>query len=356
MHKQKILILISSLNSGGAERQAVQDANILSELGYQVYVCFGVQGPLKDQLEPPVHLFDLRTTSQPKAIFRLAKYIHKNQVDLVLSHMNWANQVGSVASIITRKKNIVFKHGLVFWKKWYHLLLMKKASKIITCSEKSKSIRINYVGLPSKKMEVIHNSFAVPLGNLVHEHKVPNLHNGVFTIGYAGRFSKVKQLHLLAEIALFMKTQVNDFQFVLLGDGDERARIENLVRQKGLGEHFRFMGYVSEPLAYLKQMNCFVLPSNCEDFSLALIEASYCRLPCVAFDVGGNREIISHGNTGWVVGPNDVKAMSEKIVWLKNHPEYMKHMGEMARQRVESCFSQKQRGQRLAVVIQAATK
>lgn len=273
--------------------------------------------------------------------------IRRNNIELVLSHMFWANKVATAACFLTRRKNIVFEHGLGLWRKWYHRFLVKMIAKqahmVVTCSEASRKIRIAREKVPQKKVIVLHNSFHAPSDSLTNMIDLNNPPKKDFTIGYAGRFNKVKQLPLLLDVALKLKKNISDFRFILIGDGEEKPFIEKMVEEKDLADHFCFTGYVANPLSYMIKMDCFVLPSKREDLSLALIEASYCGLPCIAFDVGGNREIISDGVTGWIVAPFSVNAMVDKVLWLKNNQEKTEKMREMAKQRVGVLFSQKTR-------------
>ncbi len=366
------MILVSALVPGGAERQAVQDANILFEIGHEIFLCYGLDGPLKQQLVSGVKLIDLQTGSQPeaiprmagfiratsqlKAIPRLARFIRAKNIDLVMSHMFGANKVASAACFLTGRKNIVFEHGLGLWRKWYHLMLVRlvarQAISIVTCSDASRRIRTERDRVPLDKVRVMHNSFAVPDMNIENENGLSDHEIGIFRIGFAGRFDKVKQLHLLIDVALHLLNKTNEFQFILLGDGEEKSVMENLVRKIGLTKHFQFKGYVSNPISYLIHMDCFVLPSKREDFSLSLLEASYCRLPCIAFDVGGNREIILNGSTGWLIKPYDVPAMAERILQLTHNSNQLKEMKAAAKIRAQALFSQKQRGRKLMGLIQ----
>lgn len=356
----KIAILINSLTAGGAERQAVQDANLLSSMGHETILCYGMDGPLKTQLAPQVQRLDLQTRSQLKAFMLFIRTIQRNNIELVLSHMFWANKVATAACFFTRKKNIVFEHGLGLWRRLYHIILVKiiaqKASKIVTSSEASRKIRIGRERVPQKKVIVLHNSFHAPSESRENAIILNNPPQSDFSIGYAGRFNKVKQLHLLLDVALILKNDISDFLFILIGDGKEKPLIEKMVKEKGLADHFYFTGYVTNPMSYMKKMDCFVLPSKHEEFSLALLEASYCGLPSIAFDVGGNKEIITDGVTGWIVEPFNVTKMAEKILWLKTNPDEFDKMKKIAKQRVEALFSQEQRIKKLSELILETTR
>lgn len=348
----KILILVNALLPGGAERQAVQDANMLLEKGHEVVVCYGIDGPLRIQLEPGINLFDLKTKSQIKAIFRLTRFIKKNKIELVFSHMFWANKIATAACFLSGRKNIAFEHGLNLWRKWYHIvfsnLISRYAKAIVTCSVASEKLKIKREFMSPGKLVVIYNSFQKP--DILNDNKV--LHdNKKFKIGYAGRFNKVKQLPLLIDIAEKLLENTNDFCFVLLGDGAEKSLMENLVKEKKLDKCFEFTGYVQDPMQYLQKMDCFVLPSKREDFSLALLEASFAGLPCIAFDVGGNGEIIIDSKTGFIIPAYDIRIFADKLKYLIANPAARIEMSKAAHEFVNRNFTIEHRLKKLNELI-----
>ena len=348
----KILILINSLTLGGAERQVIQDANALAKRNYNVTVCFGVEGVLIEQISPLMKKVNLRTSSQLIAFVRLYRILKQQDIDVVLSHSFWANKVAALACFFSNTRLYTFEHGLGLWRKWYHIALSKmvslKSSAVVTCSHENKSQKINREKISEKKLIVIHNSFDKP--NMSTESLIKE-QNTRFTIGFAGRFNKVKQLHLLAEVATIIKKEGYDFQFIMLGNGPEKERIETLAKDKGVGDNFVFHGYVSNPYDFLPNFNCFIIPSLREDFSLALLEASYAGLPCIAFDVGGNREIVEDNQTGFIIPPFDTNQMALKIINLINNPEKAKEMGQRARIKTQNNFSIEKRIEKLEKLV-----
>ena len=351
----KILILEHALTTGGAERQVIQDANMLIQTGHEVMVCFGQSGELKNQLMSSVNLLNLETTSQIKASIRLHRFLKKNKFDLIMAHMFWANKVAVLSGKTTEHKIIIFEHGLGLWRKWYHLIqvkiVAKYASKIVTCSEVNRNLKVSRENIQKEKLIVIPNSFnPVNLNIEFSEFNFP-LKLNTFKIGFAGRFNAVKQLHLLIEIALLLKMEIDDFQFILLGDGEKRQEIEVAIRNNFLEDHFILTGHVANPQKYLRKLDCFILPSKIEDFSLALLEASSLGLPCLAFDVGGNKEIVIDGKTGWLVEPFNIKEMFYKIIQLHQSPELTKSLGANAKKRVEESFSTSVRLENLKKLI-----
>jgi glycosyltransferase involved in cell wall biosynthesis len=346
----KILIVINSLKAGGAERQVLRDANLLTKAGHEVVVCYGTDGPLLTDFNDEVNLKGLHTLSPIRSSIKLFRYLRKNKFDIVLSHMFWAIKISAIPCVATGQKVIFFEHGLGLWRKWYHLILLhildRFTARIVVVSQAKKKIKIGREKFSSECIEVIPNSFK-PVSPLSFK----NSANGCFTICYAGRFDAVKQLHLFLKIAETLCAHKEKFKVILMGDGDENEKIKKLIYRENLDKYFELTGYIKNPQKIMKDADAFVLPSKREDFSVALLEASSVGLPCLAFDVGGNSEIIQDGKTGFIIPPLNIQCMVEKINFLIKNPETKIKIGNQAREFVNSNFSEEKRLKRLNSLI-----
>ena len=119
----------------------------------------------------------------------------------------------------------------------------------------------------------------------------------------------------------------------------------------GLGETVRFVGHVEDVRPYLEIAGLFVLSSEKEGLPLVLAEAMAYGVPCIATDVGGNREIIAHGHTGLVVESGSSEQIAQAIDYLLTHPEERIRMGSEARSRVEEHFGLDETMDKLAKVL-----
>ena len=371
-----ILFCISHLPAGGAERQVIRDTFLLKESGYEVHIAFGSKiGSLLSSLDPEVKQHPLGTQNVVIASYRLQKLVKSVKADILLTHMFWANKAGGLCTLFNKVPFNAFEHGLGLWRNTYHRLWIRMyssmANNVVCCSAASLKLRRTNDKIDPKKLLVIHNSFRLnknidlePIQNIdsndlpkkskaIKEVPKYSLENAEpFVIGYAGRFHKVKQINVLIQIAELLKKRSTDFKFLLLGDGPEKEGIDQIIREKNLGNYFQLTGFVKNPESYFEKMNCFVLPSKREDFSLALIEASNAGLPCIAFDVGGNSEIIQHEETGFIISPFDIEAMAYKIRWLKENEKRCEEMGIMASEYVQSYFTENNRLTALQQLIQ----
>ncbi|NMF57738.1 glycosyltransferase family 4 protein [Pseudanabaena yagii] len=167
---------------------------------------------------------------------------------------------------------------------------------------------------------------------------------------YVGRFDPRKGIETLVRAFAQLKESDNSqkLRLLIVGgsdpdavDGQERSRIEALVRDCGLGAVTQFVGQVGHdrlPLYYTAADVC-VIPSHYEPFGLVAIEAMACGTPVVASDVGGLKFTVVQGETGWLVPPQNVGAFAEAISFALNDPLAVTKMREQASLRVQQNFS-----------------
>jgi glycosyltransferase involved in cell wall biosynthesis len=128
----------------------------------------------------------------------------------------------------------------------------------------------------------------------------------------------------------------------IAGDGPLRSELEQLAKNLGLDRHVRFLGEVRDIAALLSRASLFVLPSNSEGISLTLLEAMARGLPIVTTKVGGNVEVVIHGETGLLVPPASPPALAGAILKILGDSSKSQLMGRAGRRRVEAFFDIRQ--------------
>lgn len=153
---------------------------------------------------------------------------------------------------------------------------------------------------------------------------------GKTVIGFIGRLIDGKGVADLLEA--FSRLNSNTSICAIVGDGPERARLEEFIAQKNLSERVVFFGEKSftEAMALLKSFDIFVNPSYTEGIPTAVIEAALCRKAIIATDVGGTREIISGGNDGFLIAPHDIDTLHKKLSLLLEDAPLRHSLGEQA--------------------------
>jgi sugar transferase (PEP-CTERM/EpsH1 system associated) len=127
-------------------------------------------------------------------------------------------------------------------------------------------------------------------------------------------------------------------RLVLVGDGPLRAAVEAEVRALGLQDHVWLAGMRSDVPVVLRGLHVFVLPSRAEGISNTVLEAMASGLPVLATSVGGNAELVVHGQTGLLVPPADPGAMADALASMVAEGRYLA-MGRAGRERVVQRFS-----------------
>lgn len=299
-----------------------------------------------------------------KAILKVARYLCKYKIDVVVGHTPKGALIAMVAAFVTRIPiRIYFRHGLVYetavgFKRFLLInidrLTAKLATKIICVSpsvaNKSIKERLNR----GNKQFVLGNGTCnginvdqfnqtsiIKDGSLALQ-KLLGLENENFVIGYTGRLVKDKGIIDLVDAFNIVKEQCPNARLLLVGMLEERDALpQSLVDTLNSDKSIIMVGYVDNtrmPL-YYSLMDIFVLPSYREGFPTSVLEASAMNIPVLTTRATGCVDSIVEGETGFFF--NGVEKMAESIVWLYNHPADRIEIGRKGRLFVESKFQQK---------------
>lgn len=166
---------------------------------------------------------------------------------------------------------------------------------------------------------------------------------------FVGRIVKIKNLPFL--LLAFSKVLKRDKKATLhiVGDGEEKMKIENLARKLGIGQRVKFYGHLyGEELLKMYQMaDVFVIVSEYENFPNVVLEAMACGLPVIATKVGGMVKQIKDGETGYLIPLNNVDALVNKLEFFVQNPGKISQMGNKARRFVCENFSWEKTGERM---------
>jgi len=139
----------------------------------------------------------------------------------------------------------------------------------------------------------------------------------------------------------------------IVGDGDLRNDLEDLVVQLNLAEHVRFWGRVSEETKekLLRDSRCLVMPSRGEGFGLVYLEAMRLGRPCLVSTLDAGREVVNPPDAGLAVNPDNEVELADSICRLLGDGREWKHWSEKARHRYEENFTAKHFQERLRVAL-----
>lgn len=160
----------------------------------------------------------------------------------------------------------------------------------------------------------------------------------VFIATFTGRLVTDKGIPTLLEVASRLP---EGFSICVVGDGPWLETIRSKHHDLLSSRRLIVLGQRSDVQEILRASDVFLFATLHENLSNALLEAMSLSLPTVVTDVGGNPEVVRHGETGFLVAPGDAQAMVSHLVGLKEDPALCRLMGDNGRIRIETAFSQK---------------
>lgn len=342
-------LFIYGLTGGGAQRRTVTLANAFAALGHTVdLVVVKGQGVLDGELAPRVHLVDLgaygrlhgvaarligqRGIETALAIPALARYLRRVKPDLLLSAASHVNLVAVSAMrlaavpipLVLRASNHPsgnlahhppLQRLVRAWLKWLSRRFYPRADAVIAVSDGVARELVKLTGVPPERVSTIYN----PVVDAALERRLaepldhPWLEDGAPpVILAAGRFKLQKDFPTLIEAFARLRRQCHA-RLVILGDGPGRAGLERLAARHGLvlGCDVLFMGYVANPMPWMRRARLFVLSSLWEGLPGVLIEALAAGCPVVSTDCpSGPAEILDGGRFGRLVPVGEPEALA----------------------------------------------
>lgn len=215
------------------------------------------------------------------------------------------------------------------------LPLLRRLDRIVAVSQEIRQELMAHGFGPERIVDIPNGvdavRFAPPLDPVIGR-SVAGL--DVDTVLFLGRLDLEKGL----DVALAAWAQVvrrrPGVQLVLAGAGPSEATLKAQAGQLGLGDTVRFLGVSATPEALLKGSDVFLLPSRSEGMSNALLEAMATGLACVATRIGGNLELLRHGENGLLVRPDDAESLAHSLLGLLDDPGLRRRLGAAAREDV----------------------
>jgi glycosyltransferase involved in cell wall biosynthesis len=215
---------------------------------------------------------------------------------------------------------------------------MRHCQHIIIPSESMRETLVNDYGLKNN-FTVIPTGIDLEAYRTASGEKIRKKRNwGNDTVMISvGRLAPEKNWPLLLEATALVLKDVPHFRLALIGDGQDRKNLEGLAKELGIRKRVTFTGALSfsEIPSYMKAANLFGFASATETQGLATLEAMAAGLPVVAVDASGTRDILKHGQQGYLV-ENNAEALAAGIKKLLSNPDRMQKFAEAAYKKAQS--------------------
>jgi glycosyltransferase involved in cell wall biosynthesis len=340
----KILQVINSLNTGGAEKLLLESIPLYIKKGIKMDLLLlnGAETPFLTALKKhdSCSIISLGNGSvyNPFLIFKLIPYLKK--YDAIHVHLFPAQYFVAFAKLISFSKvPLIFtEHSTnnrrlenpIF--KWIDKFIYKFYERIICITEKVFNIIQEHTNLPKEKFSVIENGVnlsAITESTILNKNEiVPAINEEEKVVIQVSSFQEPKDQPTLIKA---IRDLPNNVKLILVGDGILRNECENLVKKLNLENRVFFLGIRTDVPQLLKSSDIVVLSSKYEGLSLSSIEGMASEKPFIASDVPGLREIV--GGAGLLFPQGDETALAKMITDLLNDEKLYNKVAEACQSR-----------------------
>ena len=219
-------------------------------------------------------------------------------------------------------------------------LLLRRFDRVILVSHALRE-RLPGWWVPDTRAQVIHNALALDSYGRgdAQALRQPPAAGAPVRLLTVGRLSPEKGLHLLLRAVAQVAPSCPPLRLTIAGTGPEEKPLRQLSGRLGLTDRVRYAGYVSDMPKLYEETDLVVQSSLTEGLPNVMLETAYLGVPVVATDVGGTREVIEHGISGWLVRPGSATALADGIRRYLADPAAFIAMAAHGRRRVVENFS-----------------
>lgn len=340
---------------GGASMHVLELASEMQRRGCDVTILLG-PGDIVAQLAQqrglsiivePLLLRQISPLQDLRCFIRLSRLLRQLRPDVLHLHSAKAGLLGRIVAKLQRVPVIYSVHGWSFSMyqgrkarcfQWLERLLMPLTDQLVLVCQRDLSIARTVLGAKPAQLALVHNG--------ISEFEMQQKHadSTCCRLISVARFEDPKDQPTLLKAIAGVPHRNWHLQFV--GSGPTLDSCRQLANELGLTE-VEFLGERSDVAQLLAQSDVFVLSSLSESLPVSVIEAMRAGLPVIASEVGGMAELVADGENGYLVAPQDVSALRQRLHQLIAEPRLQQQMGAAARSRFEQFFTIEQNGSRL---------
>ncbi|SFF28365.1 Glycosyltransferase involved in cell wall bisynthesis [Paenibacillus catalpae] len=326
---KKILFLITGLDHAGAEMQVIELARGLTAKGWTAQIIsmikptINVENLNREGIQ--INTLDMnKGAPDPRAIWKLRRLIMDFSPDIIHSHMIHANLLARITRLVTYMPVLIStahntNEGGKIRMLMYRLTdslcnLMTNVSQDAVDSfiQKGASTKRKIMFVPNGINLKRFKKNADSYDSLRHELGLED----EFVWLAVGRLSMVKDYPTLLKSFKQVIQHNSKCQLLIVGDGEDRQALELQSKSLGLDNKIKFLGIRDDIPRIMNASNAYVMSSLWEGMPMVLLEASACELPMVATDVGGNREVVKEGMSGYLARASDSEHLAERMISL----------------------------------------
>lgn len=271
--------------------------------------------------------------------WRMAGRLLAAQPHLVLfTHVNLLPLAALVRRFSPRARVALLAHGVEVWGPLRERTAraLQQADHIVAPSAYTRERLLTSQGIAAARVSVLPHSLHPDWSEAAGE-PTPRSGQTLLCVARLTRADAYKGVDVLLRALPHIRSRCPQVRCIIVGDGDDRARLESLTRALAVAPTVEFRGEMdcNGLLAAYREADLFVLPSRGEGFGIVFAEAMWCGLPVVAARAAATPEVVADGETGILVPPEIPEALASAVAGLLLLTDERRRMGVAARRRVE---------------------
>lgn len=347
LSEQNIMFFTRSMELGGTENVILQLCEILNNEVNKIVVCSG-GGVNVQKLEKmgirhyKIDDIENKSIKTMISVFKtLSEIIKTEKINIIHTHHRMA---AFYTRILIKNKKVRFintSHNIFYNKKYLTKYAYSKAN-LVACGNMVKRNLSEYFGLENKDIHVINNAVKEFDNNIV---KIPILEElkekGYYLVGNIGRLSKQKGIEYFIKSIPKIKNSCPMSKYIIVGDGEDKVKLQQLVDELNINEDVIFMGYRSDIQNIISQLDIIVLSSLWEGLPLIPIEAFSVGKSIIATNIEGTSEIVIDNYNGILVPSKNYEMISNKVIELIFDKDKLEELNKNARKFYENNLNYK---------------
>jgi glycosyltransferase involved in cell wall biosynthesis len=344
----RLLLVVDSLEVGGAERQVVDLAVALRRSGYVLTVACSVAGDLSGALEEagvPVRPLLRRLAKRRLSLayaWGLRWLLNREQFDLVHAHIYASVAAAAIATLGMGVPLVITEHTEASWQtwraRWVSRWVYRRVEHIIAVSTPIRRRLIERDDVHPDLITIVPNA-VVSTSERHGSAPLPAELRKRPLVGVVARLQPEKGVANFLKGVTRVAPHFPEAHFVVAGDGPLRQELVALAEDLNLSKRVHFLGFQSDASALMRSLDVLVVPSLTEGSPLVTLEAMTAGVPVVASAVGGIPDQIRHDKEGLLVPPGDTGAIGDALLTLLRDPDLARRLGHAGRRRTASEFS-----------------
>ena len=283
---------------------------------------------LHDKFSPDKHVHVCHS-SYIKFFYLLCKYSNHNTVN-VWQHISLTFFLPIIKIFIKPKRNILTLYGTEVWGKKLSFIKkigLTKIDQYWCISNYTANQILKKYNIEKQKIKIFPCCIDIPKKLVKQKNPYKTKAFNILSILRLDKSGKLNAIFEILKAMSYIKKSKIDIHFTILGDGNYKKKIIQIINENNLRDKVSLLGYVEDTRPYIEHCDLFTLTSPLEGFGIVYLEAMLYKKACISSKNCGSEDVVLHKRTGYSIESNDIKELSHIIKKMNSEKKYKNKLG-----------------------------